>query len=125
MSQEIDLRKDSGDDDGEWPNTASAPPLSLSRKRRRHEDVGSEDAQILVDHHESHEGIAVAVSRPMTLDLELTSRNNGSADKCSQKRMTLKTAVKLIGTARERFRLGRPFERAYRLSKKPRALQCS
>jgi hypothetical protein len=46
MSQEIDLRKVSGDDDddGEWPNTASVPPPPLSRKRPRHEDVGSEDA---------------------------------------------------------------------------------
>jgi hypothetical protein len=92
MSQEIDLLKDSGGDDGEWPNTASAPPLSLSRKRPRHEDVGSGDAQVLVDHRESHEGIAaaVSVSHPMTLDSELTSRNDESADKYSQKQSTSK-----------------------------------
>jgi hypothetical protein len=33
MSQVIDLCE--GDDNGEWPNAASAPPLPLSRKRRR------------------------------------------------------------------------------------------
>ena len=32
MYQKIKLREDS-DDDGEWPNTASVPPLPLSRKR--------------------------------------------------------------------------------------------
>jgi hypothetical protein len=97
MSQEIDLPKDSGDDDGEWPNTASAPPLSLSRKRPRHEHVGSEDAQVLLEHHESHEGLAAAASQPMTLDSELKSRNDGSAKKCSQKLMTLKLPSKSSG----------------------------
>jgi hypothetical protein len=33
MSQVIDFCE--GDDNGEWPNAASAPPLPLSRKRRR------------------------------------------------------------------------------------------
>jgi hypothetical protein len=97
MSQEIDLRKDSGDDDGEGPNTASAPPLSLSRKRPRHEDVGSEDAKVLLEHHEAHEGLAAAASHPMTLDTELTSRNDESTNKYSQKQSTLKLPSKSSG----------------------------
>jgi hypothetical protein len=93
MSQEIDLRKDNGGDDdydGEWPNTASVPPPPLSRKRPRHEDVGNEDSQVLVDHRKSHEGIAAAASHPITLASELTSRNDGSTNTYSQKLSTLK-----------------------------------
>jgi hypothetical protein len=162
MSQVIDLCE--GDDNGEWPNAASVPPLPLSRKRRRDnkeessndahprnenypgnktatgwatfvfdlelaeevevgvslhrkrrsimksersakndaaekiaqtqkgvqatgKDVGSEDAQS-VDHDESHEGIAAAASHPMYSDSELTSRDDLSANKRPQKRLT-------------------------------------
>ncbi len=43
MSQVIDLCE--GDDNGEWPNAASVPPLPLSRKRRRDkEEESSNDA---------------------------------------------------------------------------------
>jgi hypothetical protein len=45
-------------------------------------DVGSEDAQV-VDHDESHEGIA---SHPMNLDSEQTSRDAESANKYPQSR---------------------------------------
>jgi hypothetical protein len=162
MSQVIDLCE--GDDNGEWPNAASAPPpLPFSRKRRREKEesfndahprknengpgnkttgwakfvfdleladevevgvslhrkrrsvtkserrakndaagkiaqtlkeihatekeVGSEDEKS-VDHDESHEGIAAAASHPMYSDSEQTSRDDGSANKRSQKRST-------------------------------------
>jgi hypothetical protein len=43
MSQVIDLCE--GDDNGDWPNAASVPPLPLSRKRRRdNEEESSNDA---------------------------------------------------------------------------------
>jgi hypothetical protein len=42
MSQVIDLCE--GDDNGEWPNAASAPPPPLSRKRRRENEESSNDA---------------------------------------------------------------------------------
>jgi hypothetical protein len=51
--------------------------------------IGSEYAQD-VDHDESHEGIAAATSYPMNLDLESTSRDDGSGDKHAQKRLTSK-----------------------------------
>jgi hypothetical protein len=171
MSQVFDLCEGS-DDNGEWPNAASVPPLPLSRKRRRdreeasndanhrnenglgnktatsgwakfvfdlelademevgvslqnkrrslmksdrsakndaagkiaqtlkeihatEKEVDSEDAQV-VDHDESHEGITSAASYPMNSDSEQTSRDDGSANKHSQKRLTSK--------------LSRPFE---------------
>jgi hypothetical protein len=163
MSQVIDLCE--GDDNGEWPNAASAPPLPLSRKRRRVNEessseahprnenglgnnpatgwgefvfdleladkveagyslhksrrtvmkserrakkdaavkiaqtlkgvhatdkgVGSEDAQV-VDHDESHEGIAAAASHPMTSNTEQTGQDDGSANKHPQSRSTSK-----------------------------------
>jgi hypothetical protein len=173
MSQVIDLC--CGDDNGGWPNAASAPPLPLCRKRRREreessndahprnengpgkktatgwakfvfdlelaeevevgvslhrkrrsimkseriaknyaagkiaqtlegvqateKDNGSEDAQA-VDHDESHEGIAAAATPPMNSDLKQTSRDDGSANKHSQKRLTSK------GTCTWDYRLG-------------------
>jgi hypothetical protein len=57
-------------------------------------DVGSEFTQV-ADHRESHEGIAVAAaaaSHPMPSDSEQTSRNDGSANKHSQKLSTSKPA---------------------------------
>jgi hypothetical protein len=52
-------------------------------------DVGSEDAQ-RADHRESHEGIAVAASHPINSDSEQKSRDDGSANKHSQKLSTSK-----------------------------------
>jgi hypothetical protein len=43
MSQGIDLCEDSDDDNREWPNTATAPPLLLSRKRPRDKEISSND----------------------------------------------------------------------------------
>jgi hypothetical protein len=43
MSQVFDLCEGS-DDNGEWPNAASVPPLPLSRKRRRENEESSNDA---------------------------------------------------------------------------------
>jgi hypothetical protein len=66
MSRKIDLREDS-DCNGESPNTASVP--SLSRKRPRHEDVGSEDTQV-EDHREPRDDTVAAVSHSMKADSE-------------------------------------------------------
>ncbi len=47
MSQVIDLCEGS-DGNGDWPNAASAPPLPLSRKRRRDDkEESSNDAHLL------------------------------------------------------------------------------
>jgi hypothetical protein len=43
MPQAIDLCEDS-DDNGEWSNTASVPPLPLSGKRPRDKEESSNDA---------------------------------------------------------------------------------
>jgi hypothetical protein len=51
------------------------------------EDAGSEDGEI-AEHHESHEGIAAAVSHPMSLDSQQTRGHEGSAGKHSQKLLT-------------------------------------
>jgi hypothetical protein len=48
-----------------------------------------EDAQV-VDHDESHEGIAAAASHPMNSDMKQSSRNDGSANKHPQSRSALK-----------------------------------
>jgi hypothetical protein len=53
------------------------------------EDVGSEDAQV-VDHDESHRGIAAAASHPMNSDPEQTGQDDGSANKHPQSRSTSK-----------------------------------
>jgi hypothetical protein len=177
MSQVFDLCE--GDDNGEWPNAMSVPPLPLSRKRRRDKeesfndahprnhngpghktatgwaelvfdlefadevedvgwvsphrkrrrrimkgersakndvagniaqtlkgfqsterDVGSEDAQV-VDHYESHEGIDAAASRPINLDSEQTSRDDGSANKHPESRSTTKPPPNASGWQRE------------------------
>jgi hypothetical protein len=169
MSQKIKLREDS-DENGEWPNSASVPPLPLSRKRplekeelsndfhpcnesgpgdktvtgstefvvglelanevevspnkkRRvvvkiegsgkkdaaensaqilkgdhatEKDDGSEDGEI-AEHPESHEGIAVAVSHPMSLDSEHTRGYDGSASKHSQKLSTFDPTSNAFG----------------------------
>jgi hypothetical protein len=163
MSQVIDLCE--GDDNGEWPNAASASPLPLSRKRRRENEessndanprnengpgsktatgwaefvfdleladevevgysvhrkrrsimksersakndaarkiaqtlneihttengIGSEDAQVM-DHNESHEGIAAAASHPTNLNPKQTDQDDGSANKHRQSRSTSK-----------------------------------
>jgi hypothetical protein len=58
--------------------------------------VGSEDIQA-ADHHESHEGIAKAASHPMNVDSEQTSREDGSANKRSQKRSNSKPPSKESG----------------------------
>jgi hypothetical protein len=50
MSQVFDLCEGS-DDNGEWPNAASVPPLPLSRKRRRDKEESSNDA-----HHRNENG---------------------------------------------------------------------
>jgi hypothetical protein len=42
MSQVFDLCE--GNDNGEWPNATSVPPLPLSRKRRRDKEESSNDA---------------------------------------------------------------------------------
>jgi hypothetical protein len=52
-------------------------------------DDGSEDGEI-AEHPESHEGIAVAVSHPMSLDSEQTRGYDGSATKHSQRLPTFK-----------------------------------
>jgi hypothetical protein len=49
--------------------------------------VGSEGAQV-ADHRESHKSIASAATHPMNSDSEQTSRNDGSANKHSQKLST-------------------------------------
>jgi hypothetical protein len=95
MSREIDLTKDS-DDNGEWPNAVSVPPLPLSRKRPRNEVFGNEDGEI-ADHRESHEGIAAAASQPMNSDSEQTSRDDGSANKHSQEPSTSKPSSNAAG----------------------------
>jgi hypothetical protein len=46
MSQVIDLCEDSGDDDGEWPNTASVPSLPLFGKRPRDKEESFDDAHL-------------------------------------------------------------------------------
>jgi hypothetical protein len=39
-----------GDDNGEWPNAASVPPLPLSRKRCRDKEESSNDAHPRNEH---------------------------------------------------------------------------
>ena len=43
MSQEIDSCRDSGDDNGERPNSASVPSLPRSSKRRREKEEYGND----------------------------------------------------------------------------------
>jgi hypothetical protein len=60
----------------------------LKRGHATEQDVGSDDAQV-ADHRKSHEGIAAAAaaaaSHPIDSDSEQTSRDDGSANKYSQK----------------------------------------
>jgi hypothetical protein len=51
------------------------------------EDASSEDGEI-AEHHESHEGIAAAVSHPMNLGSDQTCRGYGTANKHSQRLAT-------------------------------------
>jgi hypothetical protein len=62
-------------------------------------EVGSEGAQV-ADHRESHKGIASAASHPMNSDSEQTSRNDGSANKHSQKVSTSKPPSNASGRQR-------------------------
>jgi hypothetical protein len=52
-------------------------------------------------HRESHEGIAAAASHPMNSDSEQTSRNDGSANKHSQKVLASKPPSKASGQQRK------------------------
>jgi hypothetical protein len=63
-------------------------------------NVGSEDTQV-VDHYESHEGIAAAASHLMNSDSEQTSRDDGSANNNSLKRSTSKHRPNASGRQRE------------------------
>jgi hypothetical protein len=67
--------------------------LILKRDHATEEDAGSEDAQVS-GHRGSDEGIAAAVSHPMSLDSEQTSRDDSSTDKHSRKRSTSKAHSK-------------------------------
>jgi hypothetical protein len=66
-------------------------------------DVDSEDAKELTDHREFHEGIAaaIAVSHPMKIDSEQTSRDDGSIKKRYQKVSPSKSPSNALGRQRE------------------------
>lgn len=73
MSQVIDLCEDS-DDDGEWPNNASVPPLvPLSRKRTCDKEESSNDANF---RNENGPGSKTATG---SIDLEDDSDDSSEA----------------------------------------------
>jgi hypothetical protein len=73
MSQAINLCEDS-DDNGEWPstNTASVPPLLLSRKRLRDEEESSKDTYLRSDNGPGDKTVTGSVE--FIIDLELADR---------------------------------------------------
>jgi hypothetical protein len=132
MSQEIDLCDDSGDN-GEWPNTASVPSLSLSRKRHRDNEESSNDdhphnekfpglktttgsAEFVVDleladevevvsPHKKRGAIMTTENDAGSNDSEQTSRDDGSANMHSQKLSTSKPLTYPSGRQCWEFRL--------------------
>jgi hypothetical protein len=95
MSQVIDLCGDSeSDDNGEWPNTASIPPLPFSRKRTRdnQEEISSNDDDPR-DQNDS-ENVNATGFTDLTVDLEVAEKAEDSPYRKRRSVMTSGRSVK-------------------------------